>query len=269
MRTRDRGQIAFHEFEVFDKADGKLLAGCTGRAGGVSEPPYDELNLGLHVGDDAGSVLENRRRLARAIDVELMSFVVPNQVHMGHVETITEADRGRGADDHDRAVPDTDALITADSNVALAVMLADCVPVLLYDPSTPAVGIAHAGWGGTTNHITRKTVEAMQREFATNPGEVLAGLGPSIGPGSYEVGRNVRDKAHEAFPHADVLHDKGNGKYLFDLWQSNVTDLMDAGVRIDHIERANIDTCEATDQFFSDRRQRPTGRFMAVVQLRA
>jgi YfiH family protein len=245
----------------------QVLAGYTERSGGVSEPPYDELNLGFHVGDAPARVRANRERLADHLDVPLEAFVVPRQVHRGHVQRVTAADRGRGALSHDEAIPDTDALITGEAGVVLAVMLADCVPVIVFDQSTPAVGVAHAGWGGTVHHITRRTVEAMQREFGSNPSELVAAVGPSIGPQSYEVGPDVADRAREEFPDVAVLRPRGD-KWLFDLWSSNLHDLTSTGVPASRVELAAMDTFENTDRFFSDRRERPTGRFMAVVMLR-
>jgi polyphenol oxidase len=140
MHGEIRQGIALHGFDALRRHDASVLAGCTGRGGGVSKPPYDKLNLGLHVGDDPGAVLENRRLLADALGVELSSFVFAQQVHEGRVRVVTAADRGRGALRVEDALPDTDALITREAGVVLAAMHADCVPVVLFDPLTPAVG---------------------------------------------------------------------------------------------------------------------------------
>ena len=108
-------------------------------------------------------------------------------MHQGHVEVVTDAHRGRGARSDGDAIPATDALITRRPGVVLAVMTADCVPVIVFDPTLPAVGIAHAGWAGTLLHVTRRTVEKMQAEFGSDPGSLVAAVGPSIGPATYEV----------------------------------------------------------------------------------
>ncbi len=268
MRPSERGGITLHEFELFAGHAG-LIAGCSERAGGVSEPPYDELNVGLHVGDDAEAVIENRRRVVAAIGSDLDALVMPLQVHKGHVAIVTAADRGSGARSLDGAIADTDAIVTHEPGIVLAVMLADCVPVIVFDPVTPAVGVAHAGWGGTVNHVTRNTVDALARHYGSNPADLLAGVGPSIGPASYEVGAEVAQRARDAFPAVDVVRPKGDGKYLFDLWESNVADLVAAGVVRDNIEVAGIDTFVGADRFFSHRRQSPTGRFMALACLRS
>ena len=118
------------------------------------------------------------------------------------------------------------------------------------------------------NHVTRNTVDALVRCYGSNPADLLAGVGPSIGPASYEVGDDVAQRARAAFPAVDVVRPTGNGKHLFDLWESNVADLVAAGVPHSSIEVAGIDTFDSTDRFFSHRRQRPTGRFMALACLR-
>jgi YfiH family protein len=292
MRTGMRQGIALHEFDRLRAHRRTVLAGCTGRSGGVSPPPYDALNLGLHVGDDVGAVLENRRLLARALGVELSSFVLPQQVHGREVRVVTRADRGRGAMALSDAVADADALITREAGVVLAVLLADCVPVILFDPLTPAVGVIHAGWGGTVNHVTRTAVEAMRSEFGSDPGTLVAGVGPSIGPASYEVGADVAERVQAEFPGAGIVlphgdgedrprgdsedrprrdskdRSHGDGKYLCDLWGANVAELTHAGVPRESIEVAELDTFQLPAQFFSHRRQRPTGRFLALAMLR-
>jgi hypothetical protein len=267
--TAAKAGLAFFWFTHLSLQDDRLLACCTQRHGGVSEGGYATLNLGFHVDDDPGAVLENRERLAAALRVSLDSFVVPQQVHKGRVEVVTADHRGRGARAHESALPATDAMITREPDTVLAVMLADCVPVIIFDPKTRAIGVAHAGWGGTLHHITRLTVEAMQSVFGTDPASVVAGAGPSIGPDTYEVGPDVADRARDEFPHASVLQPKGNGKFLFDLWTSNVTDLVDAGVPREQIEVAAVDTFVDGENFFSHRRDGKTGRFMALAMLRS
>jgi hypothetical protein len=258
-----------YQFSLLAPHAERLHAGCTGRDGGVSKPPYDELNVGLHVGDDQQAVIENRRCIARALDIELSSFVIPQQVHGSDVRMVTSIDRGRGALRGEDAIPGVDALITREAGIALAVMLADCVPVVVFDPVTPAVGVAHAGWAGTVSHVARNTVTAMRKELGSDPSTLLAGVGPSIGPDSYEVGAEVAERAQAEFPDTGVVRPQGNGKFLLDLWGCNVADLRAAGLPREHIEVAGLDTFQLPERFFSHRRQQPTGRFLALAMLRA
>jgi polyphenol oxidase len=264
-----QGEVTLFEFDLLKPHRPSLLAGCTGRGGGVSRPPYDELNLGLHVGDDPRDVLENRHRVAHAVGVKLSSFVIPQQVHRGEVRVVTSADCGRGTLAAEDAVADADALITRETGIVLAVMLADCVPVIVFDPEVPAVGVVHAGWAGTVQHVTRNTVEAMRREFGSDASTLLAGVGPSIGPASYEVGVDVAEQAQAEFPGTAVVRPCEDGKLLFDLWGSNVADLTHAGVSRERIEVAELDTFQMPAKFFSHRRQQPTGRFLAFAGMRA
>jgi polyphenol oxidase len=258
--------IVLHRFESL--RDERLLACCTERTGGVSEERFAELNLAFHVGDDPAAVLANRERLAAELEVSLDAFVVAQQVHQGHVEVVTAGHRGRGARSDVDAIPATDALITSQSDLVLGVMTADCVPVIVFDPVLPAVGLAHAGWAGTLLHVTRRTVEKMQAEFGSDPASLLAAVGPSIGPTSYEVRRDVADLARAEFAGLDVLRPKGGETYLFDLWESNVGDLVEAGLSRDNVEVARIDTYADAARFYSHRRDGTTGRFMALAMLR-
>jgi YfiH family protein len=265
MRRFENDGVIGYRFETLpDIVD----AFVSTRHGGVSVPPYDTLNLGFHVGDDSVAVLENRRRLAAAIGLQLGDFVVTEQVHKGTVMQVGPAERGRGAAELESAVSATDALISDSPEVVLAVMLADCVPVVVVDPEAPAIGVAHAGWGGTVHHIARNTVAAMADAFGSDPAGMVAAIGPSIGPGSYEVGPEVAERARAEYLDTAAVVEGEGGALYFDLWRSNHADLTAAGLDADRIEVAAIDTFRGDDIFFSDRRQRPTGRFMTLARLR-
>ncbi len=261
--------LALHEFDSLRPHAAAVLAGCTTRGGGVSKPPYDQLNLGLHVGDDPGAVLENRRRLAAALGVEVPAFVFAQQVHGGEVRVVGTGDCARGALRFADALSDTDALITRDAGVVLAVMHADCVPVVLFDPHIPAVGVVHAGWGGAVHHVARRAVVAMRTQFGSDPATLLAGIGPSIGPASYEVGIEVAERVQAEFPDVDLIRPRDDGrKYLLDLWRAAAVDLMGAGVPRENIEVAGLDTFQLHSRFFSHRRRQPTGRCLTFAMLR-
>jgi len=159
------------------------------RHGGVSTGPYDSLNLGDHVGDDPSAVAENRRRLAKALGVDRLTFA--DQRHTDRVAVVTPELAGRGHDgvaDASAAFPATDAMITNLPGAALAIMVADCAPVVLFDPVRKAVGVAHSGRAGTLFGVVPKTVGAMTAAFGSAPGDLLIGIGPAIGAASYEIG---------------------------------------------------------------------------------
>jgi polyphenol oxidase len=146
-------------------------------------------------------------------------------------------------------------------------MLADCVPVILYDPVNHAVGVAHSGWKGTVCAVVTNTVLKMGEAFGTDPRALIAGIRHSIGPERYEVGPEVVTQVEQTFPGANVLRHLDEGKGLFDLWEANKYQLLRLGVPVDSIEVAGICSYDNSDIFFSDRRQRPTGRFMTAAML--
>lgn len=243
--------------------------GLTGRLGGVSKKPYDSLNMALHVGDDPQAVWQNRQRFLHALGLKPENMVTPEQVHGDAVMRVGAAEAGRGARDYADAIAATDALITDEPGLPLVLCFADCTPILFLDPEHRAIGIAHGGWKGTMNKIAQKTAQAMQREFGTNPDELLVGIGPAIGPCCYEVGENVADEFRQAFPaHEDKIVLAEDGKPHLNLWQANRLQLMDIGVRSENIEMA--DTCTACKHqwFYSYRADGgTTGRMAAVLAL--
>lgn len=245
-----------------------LTAVVTTRHGGVSAAPYDSLNLGDHVGDDHAAVVENRRRLAAALGVDRLT--VADQQHGDRVAVVDAASAGRGHDgvaDSVRAFPATDAMITNVPAVALTILVADCAPVVLFDPVNRAVGVAHCGRAGTVRGTLPRTAEAMAANFGSAPADLLVGIGPAIGARSYEIGREQAAEVTAAFGDAGLLEPTGPGHCTFDVIGGLRIQLRQAGVKDANIHDMAVDTRTATDEFFSDRAARPCGRFMAVAML--
>jgi polyphenol oxidase len=169
----------------------------TTRAGGVSSGPYASLNLGLHVGDDPALAVENRRRAVAAIGLALEDVVLCRQVHGREVVVVGDADRGRGTLTPDDA-PAADAIVTATPGLGIGVMVADCVPLVLYDPVARVVAAVHAGWRGTVARVTDAAIAAMGR-LGSDPVDVIAGIGPAITADRYQVGEDVIDAARVCF----------------------------------------------------------------------
>jgi polyphenol oxidase len=266
VRRELRDGVALHHFEHLGDPD-DVVACVTGREGGVSRPPWDSLNLAFHVGDDPVAVRENRRRACAVLDLDPDRLTVAVQVHGASVAVVDAATAGVGA----TAEPigwEHDALVTDVPGLPLAVLAADCVPIALHDPVRRVVGVVHAGRPGTCAHVTRAAIATMVDRFGCRPDDVRAGLGPSIGPCSYEVGPAEVARARTEFPDLDLVRPTGDGRGLLDLWSANVHELVAAGVRPEHVELSDVDTRWATDAFFSDRAARPCGRHMAVVALR-
>ena len=233
------------------------------RQGGVSPEPWHTLNVGGTVGDEADRVRENRLRSFSAIGRPLESMFDVWQVHSANVVVAPAA---RPVDEpHSKA----DIILTRNPAVTLYMRFADCVPVMLYDPVHRAVGLAHAGWLGTVRGTSRVAVEAMQAEFGTRPGDILAAIGPSIGPDHYEIGADVREQVTAVFGQdARSLIEYRDGRSYLDLWASNRLQLQKAGV--EDIEVAGVCTACHTGDWFSHRAEKgKTGRFGALIALPA
>jgi YfiH family protein len=234
----------------------------------VSRGIYDSLNLGDHVGDDHEAVLENRRRLCAALGVDRLT--VADQQHRDRVAVIDAALSGRGHDgvaDSVAAFPATDAMITDVPGVVLTILVADCAPVVLFDPARLAIGVAHCGRAGTVLGVLPKTIEEMAATFGSVPADLLVGIGPAIGAGSYEIGDAQAAAVRAAFGDAGLLKPTRPGHCTLDVVGGLRIQLRQAGVKDANIHDIAIDTRASTDEFFSDRAARPCGRFMAVATL--
>jgi YfiH family protein len=244
----------------------------TTRKGGHSDPPFGSLNLSFNVGDDPQKVLRNRQLLAETLGVSLGAFTAAKQIHDAQVKIVTSPLQGRGSMDHRSAIDGVDAMITRAPDVCLMILLADCVPIVLYDPARRAVGVVHAGWKGTLQFIAEKTVKTLEEAFDSSPQDMVAGIGPSIGPCCYEVGPEVVSQIKALFgaDHDYVLRMSSGGRGYFDLWTANLRQLVQAGIPKENIEVAETCTCHHLGDFFSHRCERgKTGRFGVGVFIRS
>ncbi|MHB0867901.1 MAG: peptidoglycan editing factor PgeF [Chloroflexota bacterium] len=240
-----------------------MTQGAFGRSGGVSDPPFDSLNASYAVQDDPARVKANRDLMAQAVGWDPRRIVSANQVHGRRAVAV-----GRdhiGAPD----LTETDALVTDEPGLLLLLKFADCVPVVLWDPVRRVVAVAHAGWRGTMAGTPAAALELMVDRYHSDPSDVLAGIGPSIGPCCYEVGAEVVAQAGQAFAGANVLQRGADGRVHFDLWSSNAETLMRAGVAEENIATARICTRCRHDLFFSHRAAGGlAGRFAFVAGIR-
>lgn len=221
----------------------------TTRRGGVSVGPYASMNLANHVGDDPATVAENRALLRRELPAE------PCWLEQVHGVDVVAGESVRG-------VPRADAAVARTPSVVLAVMTADCLPLLLADRAGSVVGIAHAGWRGLVGGVIESTIAAMQ----VAPGEIIAWLGPAIGPASFEVGGEVRDAALAAQPAAaQAFVTCAPGKWLADIYQLARLRIERAGVG--RVSGGTCCTVRDADRFFSYRRERETGRMASLIWL--
>lgn len=269
MIERSVAGIHYLAYDLFDPFV-KVTNVVTTRRGGLSGPPYDALNLALHVGDDPDTVLENRAIAAQVLGFEPEAWTFGEQVHGAEVAVVRGPDRGRGAVDETDAIAGADALVTNEPGVPLGILVADCVAVSLYDPARHAAGIAHAGWKGTLARIVEKTLKAMSDAFGTDPADVVAGLGPAVGPCHYTVGAEVCEAYARGFGEdaGRFLTADADGVGRLDLRAANALQLRRAGVAGDRIEAAGLCTACTPALFYSHRRDAPrTGRIAGVIML--
>lgn len=217
------------------------------RFGGVSDGPYESLNLGLHVGDDITHVLENRHRLAQAAGVDPNHLAIVRQVHGDTVLAIDGAPLDVEAD----------GLVTSSSQLALAMLVADCVPTLLVDESSCAFAAVHAGWRGLAANVLEHAVAHFER-----PATLHAFLGPSISFEGYQVGPDV---ARLFVDVPDAVHPDVDDRSRLDLRCVAAWQLRQLGVADERI-LVSTQVTDGGETFFSDRAQRPTGRFALVAK---
>lgn len=249
-----------------------LAAGFSTRKDGVSRGVFDSFNCGLHVGDHADDVINNRRKLAEENGFAYASFTCADQVHGNAVHVVREHEIGAGRAAHEEAIAQTDGLLTDRPNVFLASFYADCVPLLFHAPKAGVVGVAHAGWRGTVAYIGVRMVEKMKEKWNIAPEEVHAAIGPSIGACCYEVNDVVANRVRDAVQEqADrvLLPASEAGKYMLNLQETNRILLASAGILPEHIEVSHLCTSCRTDLFYSHRKENgKTGRMAAFIALK-
>lgn len=227
--------------------------GFSTRLGGVSEGIFESMNLSYTRGDEPSRVRENFERFCRAVGVEASRAVLSAQEHHTVVYNATAADCGRGVT-RERGYTDIDGLLTDEPNVPLITQYADCVPLFFADPVRRVVGTAHAGWRGTAARMGAVMVERMCRDYGSHPEDILAAVGPSIGPCCFEVDEPVREAFAEAISWApDCTTEVGGGKSYIDLWEINRRTLLEAGVKAEHINVTDLCTRCHPDVFWSHR----------------
>ncbi|CAM5793566.1 peptidoglycan editing factor PgeF [Cellulomonas persica] len=252
MTSRTGAEIQLDEVDLGPG----VVAGFTDRRGGVSAIPYASLNLGAHVGDDPRAVATNRDRLATHLAVRV---AFADQVHGTHVVEVAGADAL--PDDVLAPVGTGDALVTSADDVALGVLVADCVPVLLADPEARVVAVAHAGRRGLLDGVVQAALDAMVARGAV-AGRVRAAIGPAVAGASYEVPTALRDEVAAVVPATAAT--TAWGTPALDLPAGVEAVLRSAGVS--HVVRSVRDTRDEED-LFSYRREQRTGRFAGVVRL--
>ena len=251
-------EVRFFTFDSFSEAG--VTHAVFSRQGGVSPQPWASLNVGGLRGDDPARVLENRVRSFRTLGRDPDSVYDVWQVHSTDV-VCTKAPRPPHP--HLKA----DAILTDRPEVTLFMRFGDCVPVLLYDPGRKAVGLAHAGWLGTVHGGVTEAIYKMSQVYGSNPGDILAAIGPSIAAHHYAVGAEVVEQVRRTFrEESGALLHLVNGKFHFDLWAANRLLLERAGVH--RIEESGLCTACHLQDWYSHRGEAgETGRFGVLIAL--
>ena len=248
--------IRYYQFESLQTRHAMFT-----RHGGVSPNPWGSLNVGGTVGDDLQRVRENRVLSFQALNCVPESMFDVWQVHSSDV-VCARAPRPLG-----ESYRQADIILTDSKDVTLFMRFADCVPIFVHDPRNGIIGIAHAGWMGTLRDVANATIDAMKKNYGSNPTDLVACVGPSIGPDHYEIGADVILQVMQKYGDESELFLKShNGKIHFNLWEANRFALARAGVG--QIEVCEICTACHTDDWFSHRAEKGrTGRFGALISL--
>lgn len=218
-------------------------------------------NMSLCYGNTESS-LKNRKDFLNSLGISYQDLVCARQVHGSRIRYVKESDRGKGALNYNDSLVDTDALVTDQRNLPLAVFSADCLSIFLYAPKIPAIGLVHAGWRSTKEKIVIKTLQIMQKEFNMHIEDISVGFGPAIRSCCYEVEKKFKDFF------SDDLIKRNNHCYL-DLVRINKKQVLDLGVKEHNISDAQICTSCQNSDFFSFRKEgNSCGRIMSVIMLK-
>ena len=252
---KEKNHVPYIQFKNLS-ATGIVKHGFSTRKGGVSTGIFSSMNLNFKRGDDPDAVMENYRRMAAALNMRVEDMVLSDQTHTTNVRVITEEDRGKGIL-KPQDYSDVDGMVTNVPGIVLVTSYADCVPLYFVDPVRKAIGLSHSGWKGTVGHIGQKTVWKMHEVYGSEPKDIVAAIGPSICQSCYEVSDDVAEAFRANFTAdeaADILLDKGNGKYQLDLWKANWYVLTDAGILPEHLSVTDLCTACHPDLLWSHRK---------------
>ncbi len=244
----------------------------TTRHGGCSKGyAYASFNCSPYCGDDMNDVKENQQLLLNAAADKDMHLVIPKQTHSDCIRMIDTSFLALDEEKQTELLHGIDALITDVPHQCLCISTADCIPLLLFDTKKKVIAAIHAGWRGTVQYITAKTIAAMIKKYNANPKDIIATIGPGISLPSFEVGDEVYHEFQKTnFPMERMsMKNDVTGKYHIDLWEANRWQLQETGVLAENIETAGICTYKEHHTFFSARRLGiNSGRILSGIMLR-
>ncbi len=241
------------------------------RLNGTSPIPFDSLNMAFTTADTVSNIINNRRLFFKRFNIDLSKVVYMQQTHGINIQIADKSDAGRGAKEYLSGFPDTDGILTNDPEIVVCGCFADCVPVWIYDPIRKAGGIIHAGWKGTAQSIVKHGIKKLSEWFGTETKDIIAGIGPSIGPCCFKVDQiTAQDITFSIANHQRnrVTSDESGEDVNLDLWLINSLQLQDAGVLTQNIITAGQCTCCMQDIYHSFRRDKEmSGRMSAIFRI--
>ncbi len=251
--------VSFYTFSPLNKFCDRIVHGFSTRKGGTSSPPYDSLNLGLHVEDNEETVIANRKKIIGVLGFSIEDAIALNQVHGNKIVKIDKCSCGK-------ELSSADGMITNQPNILLMTHYADCVPIYVYDPVSNSIGLAHAGWKGTVLKVAKNLVEELNNNYGVKPKNCIAVIGPSIGSCCYQVNEKVIGPLKKSIPRwRECLVDED----FLNLWWSNKLVLQESGIKNQNIYISRLCTSCEVEDFYSHRRDKgTTGRMAAFLAIR-
>lgn len=258
MKKLSKGGVPCYQFHLIEGFSEDVNHAVFSRAAGVSQAPYNSLNTSFNLKDKRENVIENRRRILKAMNLRMCVSAL--QTHSKNVLVIDGKMKERmfGGGQKTVEVEDTDAFVTNQPGVGLMMKVADCQAIIFYDPGKKILAVAHAGWRGLKQDISGAVIAEMVK-LGSTPSHILVGISPSLGFAHSEFTNPLEELGANFAPFI-----KGN---KVDMWEFSRKQLMGHGVEERKIEIARVDTADAEEgaRFFSHRREGETGRFAVVA----
>ena len=259
-----QSHIKYYQFSSFQRLAPGLKHLVTTRLAGYSQPPYDSLNVGLHVGDKPDDVIRNRKLVCRELGYGLDAIVTMQQSHTANVRIVDCNHKGRGGCKWEDGIEETDGMVTCEKDMILTAMAADCSVNLIYDPVKRVLAVAHSGWKGLASGVLRHTIYTMVNTFSCDRKHIQVGIGPTICAKCYEVGDNVIEAIEHAFPGRkdQVIAKTRKDTPSIDIVKALHLQLCDEGISKDYIEASHLCPACHVEEFYSYRAEnKVTGRF--------
>lgn len=270
---REKDGIPLITFTALDQYQDRLVNAFSTRAGGCSTGFRSSMNLGFANGDDPETVRKNYRIFTEALGIRSEDIVITDQKHTANIQIVTAEDRGKGLLKN-RDYEAIDGFVTNEPNTALCILVADCVPVYLYDPVKHAIGLVHSGWKGTAGKISAGAVARMKEAYGSSPADIIACIGPSICADCYEVSDDLLPAFSETFSEEEIRQFFGQGNdeshFQLDLWKAVRMTLGQAGLKVENIHNTDLCTCHNPELLFSHRFTKgKRGNMAALLMLRS